>query len=134
MHNAGAVGQGNIVIADYVPALFPGIRHAVETVQLLVFHAAQVAAGHGFEHLALVRVLAEHAVDQRFGQVVGSAFQLKLRVGLVRVHAQGHVAWQRPGRGGPGEDIGMLAALHPKAHKRGGIANLLVPLRHLVAA
>ena len=133
VHDAGAVGQRDIVVADHIPALFAGIGDALEAVERLVGRAAKLGALHGFEHLALMRLFAKDGVQQRLRQDVGLPIQLELAVVLMRVDAQGHVGGKRPGRGGPGEDIGILTAYDLEANRGRNVADLLVALRDLVA-
>ena len=133
VHDAGAVGQRHIVVADHVPALFAGIAHALEAVERLVGHAAELGALHGLEHLALVRLLAKDGVQKRLRQDVGLPVQLELTVVLMRVDAQGYVGGKCPRRGGPGENKGILTAYHFEADRGRNVADLLVALRDLVA-
>ena len=91
VHDAGTVGQSDVVIADHVPALFAGIGDALEAVERLVGRAAELGALHGFEHLTLVRLLAKDGVQKRLRHDVGLAVQLELAIVLMRVDAQGHV-------------------------------------------
>ena len=51
----------------------------------------------------------------------------------MRVDAQGYVGGKCPGRGGPGENKGILTAYHFEADRGRNVADLLVALRDLVA-
>ena len=73
-----------------------------------------------------MRFFAKDGVQQRLRQDVGLPVQLELAVVLMRVDAQGHVGGKRPGRGGPGENKGILTAYHFEANRGRNVADLLV--------
>ena len=54
-------------------------------------------------------------------------------VGHVGIDAEGNVAGQRPWRGGPGQEVGVLLIGHPEADGGGGLLDLLIALSYLVA-
>ena len=153
VHDAGAVGGGDVVAADdEVGAL---VRRQVR-VQGLVLEAEQLGPGELAQHLGL---LAEDVRDEVAGQDEPVAAALHERVGDVGVHRGRDVADQRPRRGGPdGERDGPGLAVRAgragfaggagaalrhlrgrlgserEAHVDGVLGDVLVALRHLVAA
>ena len=128
MHDAGAVLHGHIVVADHEPGLLVRLHKAIEG---LVFHAAQVVADHFAYDLGLLTL--QHFFHQRLGHDVGAALVgFDAAIGLMGIDAQGQVAGQRPGGGGPGQQIGVLLALHLEAHEGGFFFYILVALSHLV--
>ena len=136
VHHAGAVGHGDVVVADHRPGVFGVLRALdgglLEVEQRLVAQALQVAAGEG-GLVGDLHALAQHLFDQGVAHDDGAAVIVEFRVGLVGVHAQRHVAGQRPGGGGPGVDVGVLLILHLEAHHGGALLDLLVALGDLVA-
>ena len=132
MHDARAVSQGDIVVGDNIPALFQGLL--LRRIQRLVLDAREFPALDGLDAGDRGRVLsAEHAFHQRLGHHEGLSAQAEPEVILFLVDAQSHVAGQRPGRGRPGQEIGIILTLHFEAHVCRVLADLLVALRHLMA-
>ena len=129
MHDAGAVGHGDVIVADHAPGGLVQLAHG-EVEQGLVFHALQVDAGHF--RVILHFLAAENGGDQRLAHDVMLALHRDAAVGVMRIDAQGQVAGQRPGRGGPCQQVSVLA-LDLEQHERGGLLHVLVALRHFVA-
>ena len=146
VHDAGAVRGRDVVVADDEVCALVGL-HVVE--QRLVVQAAEVGPGELAQDLGL---LAEHGLDQVAREHEALAAALDERVGDVRAHRGGHVADERPRRGGPDGErdaLGLavpLPAVHAlrhlgrrlrrerEAHVDGVLGDVLVALRHLVAA
>ena len=136
--DAGAVGGRDEVAADDEMGPLVG-RHEVE--RRLVLEAEQLAA----RQLALDDgLLAEHLLDQLAGQHEALAAALDERVGDVGADRGGDVADQRPrrgrphgqrdGRAGRRAQRGRRLRLEREAHVDRVFRDVLVALRHLVAA
>ena len=129
MHDAGAVLHGHVVVADHEPGLLVGLHKAIEG---LVFHAAQVVADHLGHDLGLLAL--QYLFHQGLGHDIGAALvRLNAAIGLMGIDAQGQVAGQGPGGGGPGQQIGVFLALYLKADEGGLFFYVLIALGHLVA-
>ena len=131
MHDSRTVGQGHVGVAHHVVCLLVLLlaegHGAVE--QRLVLLKLQVLALVGLQNL---EVLPQHGFGQGLGQIIGVAVPgFHLHIVLVGVHAQSQIAGQRPGRGGPCQDVGVLA-LHLEAGDGGALLHVLVALGHLV--
>ena len=128
VHDARAVRQRDIIASDHAPG---GLFRLDKAIQRLILHAGQLAALHGGEDF---HSLAHHAFQQRAGHdALAAILRAETAIFKIRAHAQGHVAGQRPGRSGPGIEIGVLLAPDPEAHEHGIFRNFLIALRHLVA-
>ena len=86
-------------------------------------------------HVAIPVLLGEfsqHLIQQSLGHIVGLAVRGRhLAVGLVGIYAESHVAGQRPGRGGPCQEVGILAHSLKANHRRAFLYQL-VSLGHLL--
>ena len=129
VHDAGAVLHGNVVVAYHEPGL---LVRLLEPEQGFVFHSLQALAGELLQDLNLP--VTKDLLRQGPGHDVGLALSLQPAVGVLRVHAQGQVAGQGPGGGGPGQQVGILLSLHLEADEGGGFLHVLVSLGYLVAA
>ena len=130
MHDARAVLHGDVVVADHIPGLF--IRFG-EAVKRLVLRALQLGTGElrlKGEFLAVKYLLAKRLRHD----VLFPVRRGKAAVGIAGIHAQGQVARQRPGRGRPGQEEGVLLPLHREADEGGRLFDVLVALGHLVRA
>ena len=82
VHDAGAVGQGDIVVAGDVPALFRGMDKVEQRFVLPVF---QRFAREGIQDLRLV---AQHGRHEVLGHIIDFAAALYARVRLVGMDAE----------------------------------------------
>ncbi len=130
---------GDVVAADDEVGALVRLHEAERR---LVLQAQQLGA---LELLLHDGLLAEHALDEARGEDEALAAALHERILHVRVHGRGHVADERPRRGGPDGERDGRAAAHPRprrgrvvrqreAHVDGVLGDVLVALRHLVAA
>ena len=130
VHDAGAVLHGDVIVGHHPPGRLFGLHKAVER---LIFHAGERPAGEGLGDFGLLGVfLAQDLGHQGPGHDEGLALQAELHIFGVRVHAQAHVAGQRPGRGGPGQEIGLVPALDLEAREHRVFADLLIALGNLM--
>ena len=128
MHDAGAVLHGHVVVADHEPGFLVRLH---KTVKRHIFGAYQIGAGHFGDDLRLLAL--QHGFHQGFRHDVGNILVgLHPAVGFVCVDAQGQVAGQSPGGGGPCEQIDVFLADDRKAHERGLFLHVLVALGHFV--
>ena len=128
MHDAGAVFHGHIIVADHEPGFLVRLHKAVKR---HVFGAHQIGTGHFGHDLGLLAF--QHLFHQGFGHDVGDALVgLHPAVGFMGVDAQGQVAGQGPGGGGPSQKVQVFFSLHGEAHERGLFLYILVTLGHFV--
>ena len=136
VHDAGTVGHGDVAVGDDLPGV-ARVGHVaqcshLEVEQRLIFDAHQRTAGEG-GLVGNLNALAQNLLDQRVAHDDGAALVVELRVGLVGVDAQRHVAGQGPGGGGPCVNVGVLLILDLEAHHGGAFLHQLVALGDLVA-
>ena len=140
VHDAGTVGHGDVVVAHHEVGLFMLLFRfrGGAGIQRLVLGVLQILAGTlgkdlvGGNAVLLIRQMAQHRIQQRGGEDVGIAVGgLHFCVFVVGVHAQGGVGQQRPGRGGPRQEVRVLV-LFLEADDGGALLHGLVALRHLV--
>ena len=129
VYDACAVFQCDIGIADDSVAacavrFCPVIQRFVGNADIF---AAELAVHD------LVGAFTQNIVQKRFGEDQVLTLPQDLRVGHVRVHAQADVGGKRPGRRGPGEDVGVLFSQDLEADGDGGLLDPLVALRDLMA-
>ena len=129
MHDAGAVGHGDVIVADDAPGGLVQLAHG-EVEQGLVLHALQFRAGHF--RVDLYFLAAENRRDQGLAHNVVLALHRDAAIGIAGIDAQRQVAGQRPGRGSPGQQVSVFA-LDLEQHERGGFLHVLIALRHFVA-
>ena len=125
---AGALVQGDVVVGHHPVALL-AVELGAHVEEGLILRAHESGPGEGLHDL---HVLPQHVLHQRFGQDEHAVLPAGLHVHFVGVDAQGHVAGQRPGGGGPGEDAGAAAVLQIELRHGGGLLHVLVALGHLV--
>ena len=130
VHDARAVRQRDVPVADDVVRLLliAALRVGKERLVFAVFVFAALLYGE-----SLVAPLFEQRGHERLRQNVARAvLRLDLGIVLLRVHAEGDVGGQRPGRRRPGEEVGVLHALSFEAHEHRRLLHVLVSLRDLV--
>ncbi len=139
MDDSSTVRHGDIGVAGHVMgllalsgSLLPGAGK-----QRLILPIFQILSPISLQHLvgglSLFRQTAQNLLQQILRHIIDISVRcLHLHVGLLRVHAQRHVGGQRPGRGGPGKEIGLLPHALKSCH-RGALLHRLVALRHLMA-
>ncbi len=122
VHDAGTVGQGDVGIAGNIISFFALLlRHFCRAVkERFVLLVLQVLSGIALQHLVSGRILRaqfpQHRVKQRLRHIVdASVRRLYFHIGFHRIDAERHVGRQRPGGGGPCQDIGVLV-LYFEAH------------------
>jgi len=133
--DAGAVFHAHEVAVQHVRVV-PLDRQ--ELVERLVVHPQQIFALHLLDDRVGFRML-ERFVHQGLAQdqALGAAIvrgPLDHHVIQAAAHRQRGVAGQRPGRGGPGQEVGAGLVLHGKAHEHARIGHLFVTQRDLVTA
>ena len=139
MNDAGTVGHGDIVVAVDEKCLLVLLLHHVGSalVQGLILLVFQVFALHGLQHLVGLLSLflckgSENGVKKGLAHVIDAAVGgLYLRIGIFRIHAECDVGRQRPGCGGPCQEIGILI-LHLEADDGGSLLQRLVALSNLM--
>ena len=139
MYDSGTVGHGYVAVADYIEALlalalrlFAGAGKEgliLLILQILSYIFLQDLIGR----LSFFPKAAQHLVKQGLGHIIGIAVRrLHLHISVLRVHAEAHVGGQGPGRGGPCQEISVLA-LYLKADDRRALLHRLVALGYLMA-
>ena len=106
MYNARTVCGGYIIIGNNNMRFLPVQRVDGTIKQRLIGTADQSAAGEFVYDLNIF--LTQHGSYQILGQNVDDALLFGTAVGNVAVDAKADVAGQRPGRGRPGQIIGIL--------------------------
>ena len=96
-----------------------------------VLDSSELAALHLLEHLELLlaEVVLESALREDEHLVALQVFHL--HVDEVGVDGQGEVGRERPGCGGPGEELDVGVGLEREGYVDGGVGDLLVVLLHL---
>ena len=85
-----------------------------------------------FDGELLVFALFEQAGDERVSEDVCLLSDAYFGVIFLGVDAERHIAGQRPGRGRPCEEVGVLAPLHRELDEYGLLLHILVSLRDFV--
>ncbi len=135
VHDPAAVGGGHVLVGhDHVGR---AVQLAVELKQRRVARPRQLTPLDLLHHLGrrLLGLLVdpEHAPEQGLGQHVRPSLgDLGEHVVHVGVHDQRHVGEERPGRGGPGQRVGLLVPLEPERDRDRGVLDLHVALADLV--
>lgn len=131
MHDARAAVERDEVGRDHFPA-FAALRRRVgeDRLVLQTDQLAPLARTQDLNVLGLVRRALEDRGDQFLRE--NELFVAGLHGGVFefRVNREPHVARQRPGRRGPGEEAEIGACLASKSNRDGRIVHL-VPLPHL---
>ena len=128
---------GPLVLGDDVPrddaVRGDGFRSRGQVVErAVVAPALHGGAGQFLDHLE--RPARLQLVHARLHQVVGVAVLHGLHVGEFRVDGAGDVGGERPGRGGPDQQILTLAPAQGHPHEDGLVGDLFVALVHLLLA
>ena len=103
VHQAGAVLGGDVVGQDHVVGAAFGGREVDQLEGTLVAPALHLGAGEGLPQRPL---LAEHLLGQRLGHHQRVLTLARHHVGDLGVGGDGGVGDQRPGRGGPDQQVG----------------------------
>ena len=127
--DARAVGEGDVAVADDVVRLFAVAALGIGEEGLVLGVFVFLALFDGEEGVA---PFFKQRRKQRLRQYIALPCPFDLGVVFFRVHAQGDVGRQRPGRGRPGEEPGMVLPLAAEADEHGGLFDVFIPLRHLV--
>ncbi|MEJ2275657.1 MAG: hypothetical protein P8Y01_13980, partial [Woeseiaceae bacterium] len=128
MHNTGAVLRADEISRHDRERI---VRIDIEIVEeALVTHANQLVAAHGPDDF--VFHVAKYGLAQGFGHDQRLSVGLAKAVVDVFAYGQSEVGRQRPGRGGPHEEIGIRFPRDLETHGNRRILGFLVPLRQLV--
>ena len=128
VHDAGAVLHRDVVVADHEPGLPVRLPEAV---QRLIFLPLQRGARELIQEFDFLP--REHLFHQGLRHVIAVPVHADPAVGVRGIDAQRQVARQRPGRRGPGQQVGVLLPLRQEADEGRGLLHVLVSLGHLVA-
>ena len=138
VHDTRTVRHGDVAVAGHEMSLFfllcrrfPGAGK-----QRLIFPVFQILPGKGLQNLigclSFLRQRTQNLLKQSLRHIIGIAVRrLHLHIGLLRIHAQRHIGGQSPGRGGPCQEISVLAN-RLEAHNGGALLHRLIALRHLM--
>ena len=137
MNDSGTIRHGNIGITDNVICLFvlllTNLHRAVK--QGLIFSALQIGSLISLQNLirtALFRQTTQHGVQKLFCHIISiPVCCLYFAVSLLRVYTEGDIAGQRPGCGGPCQEIRILTHYF-KTGNGGALLHCLVALGYLM--
>ena len=131
MDYAGTVGGGDIVVHHHIKGVLAAGGFTGAFKKGLVVLVFKLPADDLFYYLCLVAL--QHRPYKILGHDEGLlAVHPHICVGHVGIDAEGNVAGQRPWRGGPGQEVGVLLIGHPEADGGGGLLDLLIALSYLV--
>ena len=138
MYHAGTVGQGNVSVAgDEESLLVLPVRAVLGAlVQRLIFLVFQffslVSLQHFISRFSFLSKLAKDGIQKGTGHVVHIAVRrFYLGVVLLRVHTEADVGRQGPGRGGPCQEVSVLAD-HLEPDDGRALLHILVALGNLL--
>ena len=129
VHDARAVGQGDVPVAHDVVRLFAVAALGIGEERFVFAALVFAPLLHGER---CIRPLFEQRGHERLREHVARAGRLDLGVVLLRVDAQRDVGRERPRRGRPGEEIRIFKSLASEADEDGRLFHVLVSLRDLV--
>ena len=116
MNDTGTIAHGNVVIAYNVVCFFALGCYIVacafeKRLVLFVFQILTFVSLKNFVcRLLILRKLAKYFVKKGFCHIIGvSVCSFYLAVGLIRIYTKCNVGWQCPRRGGPCQEICILA-------------------------
>ncbi len=129
MYNASTLGRAD---------LFPGYDSMLDSLhsgQLVertaILPASQIMPFERLNHVVIALVATLERLEHRkqvFSQIVELAVLLHLHIGKLRVDRGGYVRGQRPGRGGPDQQVLAGPVNQRQAHVQAEVLDLLVIL------
>ncbi len=138
VYDTGAVRHSDIVVTGHEKSLLALFFRRLSSAgkQRLIFFMLQFSA-----HISLQQFVgrtifggqfSQYRIQQGLRHIIGMAVRrLHPAVSLLRVHAQGHIGGQRPGRGGPCQEISVLPG-YLKANHGGAFFHQLIALGHFL--
>ena len=139
MHYSGTIRHGDIMITGHIMAFFALLCHILPRAgkQRLIFSVLQILSGIGFQNFisgfSLLAQSAQYILKQRLCHVIGvTVRRFHLYICLIRIHTQGHIGRQRPGCGGPGQEISLFPHTFKTRHRR-TLLYRLITLGYLMA-
>ena len=139
VYHAGTVGQSNIGVTGNEKCFFILLICTVlcTLIQRLVFFVFQLFSFIGLQHLvsrlSFLRKLSKNGVKKRGSHVIYiTVCRLYLCVFLLRVYTEADVGRQSPRRGGPCQEVSVLAD-HLEPHDGGAFFYILISLSHLLS-
>ena len=131
MYDTGTVGGGYVIVAHYKESVLAACGLFGALKQGLVVLVFKLLTGYFLYYFNFVAL--ENAGYQLFGEYQGLfAVNLGVYVYDVGVYAQGNVAGQGPGGGGPCQEVGVFLIGHDEADGCGGFLYVLIALSYLV--
>ena len=128
VHQPGAFGSGDVVVGHHHEGA--ALPFTLEVVEERAIPPAYQRPSLGLANDGDLGMPFAVGVDTRRGQVEAAVAVLNLGVVDVRTHANRQIRGQRPRRGGPAGECGVLV-LEPEEHRDRRVLNVLVVLASL---
>ena len=138
VYDTGTVCHCDIAVTSYIVGfLFLLLRFRPGAgkerfVSLVLQIGTHISFQNLISGLSFLGKLPEHIVQKRLSHIVGIAVRrFHLHIGFHRIDAERHIGGQRPGRGRPCQEIGILIH-HFEPDNSGTLLHRLVALRYLM--